>query len=66
MSDFVVAALGMDLNKEDPPQDDMEVAPPNLNHDFLAELGTENLSRRSFLKWERIMHSHGSCLQEVW
>lgn len=66
MSEFVKAALGIDLNLEHPAQEDMEIAPPNLNHDFLAELGTESLSRRSFLKWERIMHSHGSCLAEVW
>ena len=66
MSDFVYNALGMDLNKSDPAQADMEVAPPTLNHEFLEELGTESLSRRSFMKWERIMHSHGSCLQEVW
>ena len=40
----------------------MEVAAPNLNHEFLEELGETNYSRRSFSKWERIMHSHGSCL----
>ena len=43
----------------------MEIEPPVLNHAFLEELGDKNYSRRSFLKWERIMHSHGATLQEV-
>jgi len=41
--------------------------PKNLNHEFLAEL--QNLkcfSRRSFDKWDRIMHSHGASLREVY
>mmetsp|Transcript_45797 Transcript_45797/g.33523 ORF Transcript_45797/g.33523 Transcript_45797/m.33523 type:complete len:324 (+) Transcript_45797:331-1302(+) len=42
----------------------MEVNPPIFNHDFLKELG-ESFSRRSFLKWERIMHSHGATLLDV-
>ena len=60
--DYCVEHLHIDLDKQDPPQDDMEVAPPILNHAFLQELGTDKLSRRSFMKWERIMHSHGACL----
>lgn len=64
--DYVTQHLHIDLNKQDPSQEDMEVAQPNINHAFLEELGTEKLSRRSFMKWERIMHSHGACLQEVW
>jgi alkyldihydroxyacetonephosphate synthase len=44
----------------------MEITPPNINHAFLEELGTvDAFDRRSFLKWERIMHSHGSTLMEV-
>ena len=44
----------------------MEITAPNFNHDFLEELGTVNaFDRRSFLKWERIMHSHGATLMEV-
>ena len=39
---------------------------PILNHEFLEELGTTKISRRSFMKWERIMHSHGACLQEIY
>ena len=37
---FLKEQLAIDLNKEDPVQTDMEVAAPNLNHAFLAELGT--------------------------
>jgi alkyldihydroxyacetonephosphate synthase len=43
----------------------MEIDPPFFNHEFLQELGEQQLSRRSFLKWERIMHSHGATMQEV-
>ena len=64
--EYVQEHLHIDLYKQDPGQEDMEVAPPIINHAFLEELGTEQLSRRSFMKWERIMHSHGACLQEVW
>ena len=63
---YIRENLFTDLNADDPAQKDMVVATPNLNHEFLAELGEQNLSRRSFMKWERIMHSHGACLQEVW
>lgn len=64
--EYVIRELHLDFSKSDPAQSDMEVAPPVLNHAFLEELGTEKLSRRSFMKWERIMHSHGACLQELW
>ena len=43
----------------------MDVDAPIINHDFLEEVGNENFSRRSFLKWERIMHSHGASMREV-
>jgi hypothetical protein len=43
----------------------MTVDDPIINPAFLEELGTEILSRRSFLKWERINHSHGCTYQEV-
>jgi len=45
----------------------MEVDPPqNTNHEFLQELDKANCySRRSFEKWERIMHSHGASLREI-
>ena len=38
---------------------------PNLNDDFLTELG-DNYSRISFEPKERLMHSHGHTLQEIW
>jgi hypothetical protein len=36
-----------------------------LNHAFLEELGEQDFSRRSFEKWERIMHSHGATCEEI-
>ena len=43
----------------------MKIFPSIFNHEFLAELGDKGFQRRSFLKWERVMHSHGATLQEV-
>tara|TARA_B110000285_G_C14865927_1_gene486844 strand:+ start:468 stop:668 length:201 start_codon:yes stop_codon:yes gene_type:complete len=45
----------------------MECDPPqNTNHEFLNTLTEEKcFSRRSFEKWERIMHSHGATVREV-
>jgi len=45
----------------------MHVEPPqNVNHGFLRALEKENcFNRRSFEKFERIMHSHGASLREV-
>lgn len=43
----------------------MNIHAPNINHAFLEELGDQAFDRRSFLKWERIMHSHGATLAEV-
>ena len=43
----------------------MEIdAPKNVNHSFLKAI-EGFYSRRSFEKWERIMHSHGASLREV-
>lgn len=56
---------GIDFTKVAPKQDDMEIAPSIINQEFLAELGEKAFDRRSFLKWERIMHSHGATLAEV-
>lgn len=64
--EYVKNALAIDLNFTDPAQEDMDITPPNLNHEFIKELGEQSFSRRSFMKWERIMHSHGACLQEIW
>lgn len=55
----------IDLSKKSEKQKDMKVHDPNFNHPFLQELGEKNFSRRSFAKWERIMHSHGATLQEL-
>lgn len=44
----------------------MEIQPPNINHEFLQELEKmDAFSRRSFDKWERILHSHGEALNET-
>ena len=56
---------GIDFLKNAPKQVDMEIHPPFINHQFLEELGEKCFDRRSFFKWERIMHSHGATLQEV-
>ena len=63
---YVTDNMHTALDSTDPAQPDMDAAAPNLNHAFLEELGSEHLSRRSFAKWERIMHSHGACLEDVW
>ena len=56
---------GFDFTKTSPKQADMDIHAPNFNHAFLEELGENNFSRRSFFKWERIMHSHGATIEEV-
>ena len=44
----------------------MEIDPPKYNHEFLKELGEKGaFDRRSFMKWERIDHSHGATLDEI-
>jgi alkyldihydroxyacetonephosphate synthase len=63
--DFGSTYAGIDVSREKRPQKDMDILPPNFNHEFLTELGDNSFSRRSFMKWERIMHSHGSSLQDV-
>ena len=63
---WIQANIGADVNRTDPMQDDMEIDAPIINHAFLEALGEESFDRRSFLKWERIMHSHGASLKEVY
>ncbi|CDW72571.1 alkyldihydroxyacetonephosphate peroxisomal [Stylonychia lemnae] len=63
---WAIQAIGIDINIKTEKQQDMEIDDPILNHEFLQELGTQNFSRRSFLKWERIMHSHGESLKEAY
>jgi len=67
MKDYCVNNIGAELSKPRHVQADMEIYPPqNVNHEFLEELEkTQCFSRRSFMKWERIMHSHGASLREV-
>ena len=55
----------VDFSLKTPKQADMNIHAPTFNHAFLEELGEKDFSRRSFLKWDRIMHSHGATLQEV-
>lgn len=64
---FAMATLSFNIDEPKPMQSDMEVDPPqNVNHDFLKELiDSKNFSRLSFEKWERIIHSHGASLREV-
>ena len=47
-------------------QKDIEIDPPNINKLFVEELGEQNFSRRSFEKWERVMHSHGADLEAMY
>ena len=56
---------GIDYNRTAPKQTDMEIHPPTYNHGFLEELGEKGFDRRSFAKWERINHSHGATLDDV-
>jgi len=58
--------MNIDLNKESTYQENMECDPPIVNHDFIEELGTKESSRRSFMTWERVAHSHGATYQEVY
>jgi len=62
---WIVENIGADPDYVDTPQEDMEVDPPVFNHAFIEALGNDNFSRRSWHKWERIMHSHGATFQEV-
>jgi alkyldihydroxyacetonephosphate synthase len=57
--------MNIDTSTEDPIQEHMDIEAPIINHAFLEELGTENLSRRSFMQWERVNHSHGATFQEI-
>lgn len=56
--------IGIDIDFTSFPQKSMEVDPPIYNEEFLENLGN-NFSRLSFINQERMMHSHGHCLQEI-
>ena len=57
--------MDIDVNSNSDPQTDIEIDQANINHAFLEELGEQNFSRRSFEKWERVMHSHGADLEAL-
>jgi len=56
---YFIDAVKIDPNISKDAQADINIPPPNVNHAFVEELGVQNISRRSFFKWERIMMSHG-------
>mmetsp|Transcript_3750 Transcript_3750/g.6393 ORF Transcript_3750/g.6393 Transcript_3750/m.6393 type:complete len:207 (+) Transcript_3750:18-638(+) len=59
--------IKLDTSKPHYPQAEMEIDPPqNVNHQFLNDLLLfKSFSRISFEHWERIMHSHGASLREI-
>lgn len=63
--DWAIKAAGVDLTLQSLPKKLMTPDHPILNEDFLEELG-ENYSRISFDDKERIMHSHGHTLKELY
>lgn len=66
LKQYAVEQIDANIDKPRHAQADVEAPPPqNVNHDFLQELEEKKcFSRRSFMKWERIMHSHGASLRE--
>lgn len=64
---FLKKSLSVDINHENLPQPESAyiIEEPTLNHAFIEELGVMNVSRRSFMKAERVLHSHGHTFQEV-
>lgn len=56
---------GIDMTKVTTPLKFMTPDPSIINDAFLEGLG-DNYSRISFEPKERIMHSHGHTLQEIW
>ena len=57
---WVEQNMSIDINNEAPYQEEMKMDPPRINHAFMEEMGTSNFSRRSFMGWERVNHSHGA------
>lgn len=63
---WIDRVVSLDFENPRPKQSDMDVDAPNVNHEFLEAVEKEQcFSRRSFEKWDRIMHSHGATLKEV-
>ena len=67
MKDWIADVINVNYDNPILTQEDMEADPPmNTSHEFLKEIETlKCFSRRSFDKWERIMHSHGASVREV-
>ncbi len=63
--DWVQEIAGIDMNIRSPPKKLFTPEPSIINDEFLTAIG-DNFSRISFDDKERIMHSHGHTLQEVW
>jgi len=63
--EWATEVAGIDMSKVTLPSKLMTVPAPIINDDFLIGL-EENYSRISFEDKERIMHSHGHTLQEIW
>jgi alkyldihydroxyacetonephosphate synthase len=65
--DWVRDTVNIDIENPAPQQEEMTAdEPKNVSHEFLKELEeSKAYSRRSFENWERIMHSHGASLREV-
>jgi alkyldihydroxyacetonephosphate synthase len=62
---FLKSSLGVELENERPVKGEVEIPLPNLHHAFIEDLGVQNISRRSFWRNERVLHSHGHTFQEV-
>ena len=64
--DFGTNVVGIDLSKNArPAQKEIPIAAPVFNHSFLQELGQSGYSRRSFMKAERVIHSHGQTIKDI-
>ena len=62
---WAIDFIGIDLSQPSPPKDTMLCDPPILCDAFLQELGN-GFSRISFDDKERIVHSHGQTIQEIY
>jgi alkyldihydroxyacetonephosphate synthase len=64
---FLKKSLSVDVAFETPKQPESAyiIEAPSVNAAFVEELGVLNVSRRSFSKAERVLHSHGHTFQEI-
>ena len=63
--EWAETVVGIDMSEFSTPQKIMDVDAPILNDDFLHAIKS-HVSRLSFDQRERIMHSHGQSLQEIY